>query len=287
LRGAVEVARFAFRLPQVRKGRGEPDVAPDLAGDGSAFLQHRSCGVQVAQPAMGNAEAIELPCLLVAVAQFSPDGQAALQEPETCLEFALLVQQHPEPVGQPAQRCSGVIRSEVDGPFQPPPPFGDMTVPEPELSERLDQPQAGRGPLAVGGAGLQRPAQGGPQVVMLGLQAVEPGQMLPAVQLLGGLLGKGRVMLGMPAPGLFFLAGLGQALQGVLADRLQHARPRLAVGALGHRDQADVQQRGYQVQRIGSGGIADIGHGHRGQGIEVTAPGEYARPAERPRNVRL
>jgi hypothetical protein len=94
-------------------------------------------------------------------------------------------------------------------------------------------------------------------------------------------------MLGMPAPGLFFLARLGHALQGVLADRLQHAHPRLAVGALRHRDQADVHQRGDQVQRIGSGWIAAIGHGHRSQGIEVAAPGEYARPAERPRNVRL
>lgn len=122
---------------------------------------------------------------------------------------------------------------------------------------------------------------------MFGLQAVQPGQVLPAVQLLGGLLGKGRVMLGMPSPCLFFLAGLGHALQGVLADRLQHAHPRLAVGALRHRDQADVQQCRDQVQRIGSGWIAAIGHGHRGQGIEVTAPGEYARPAEHPRDVRL
>ena len=79
LRGAVEVACVALQLAEVRKGRGEPDVTADLAGDGGAFLQQGSRGVQVAEVMVGDAEAVEFSCLLVPVAEVTPDGQAALQ----------------------------------------------------------------------------------------------------------------------------------------------------------------------------------------------------------------
>ena len=123
---------------------------------------------------------------------------------ETGLEFALLVQQHPEPVGQPGQRRFGVIGGQLDRPFQPPPPLGDVTVQVPERSQRLRQPQADSRPVIAGRAcrPFQRPAQGGAQVVMLGLQPVQRRQVPRAVQLRDGLLGDGGVMPGMPAPGL-------------------------------------------------------------------------------------
>jgi len=49
LRGAVEVARIAFQLAEVRQGRGEPHVTADLPGDGGAVLQQGPGGVQVAE----------------------------------------------------------------------------------------------------------------------------------------------------------------------------------------------------------------------------------------------
>ena len=63
-----------------------------------------------------------------------------------------------------------------------------------------------------------------------------------------------------------------EPFQGVLANHFEHAHPRLAVGALGHRDQADILQLGHQVQRIGSGRIIAVGQGHLGQRAEVAAP---------------
>ena len=90
---------------------------------------------------------------------------------------------------------------------------------------------------------------------MLGLQPVQGGQVrrARAAQLLVRPLGDPGVVLGVAAPGVVQVPGLLQPLQRVLADRFQHADARLAVGALGHRDQADVQQPGGQLQRIGPG----------------------------------
>ena len=122
---------------------------------------------------------------------------------------------------------------------------------------------------------------------MLGLQPVQGRQVrrARAAQLLVRPLGDPGVVLGVTAPGIVQVPGLLQPLQRVLADRLQHADARLAVGALGHRDQADVQQPGGQLQRIGSGLRAGPGHGDGRQRVQVAAPGEHPGAAERPGQV--
>ena len=102
-----------------------------------------------------------------------------------------------------------VTLGQVDGPLQPPPSFGDVAMPVPEQRQRLDQPQAGGGPVAVGGRrvrgrGLQRPGQGAAQVVVLGLQLVQGRQVLRAraAQLLRRSLGDLGVVLGVASPGV-------------------------------------------------------------------------------------
>ena len=240
---------------------------------------------------MGDAEAVEFSCLLVPVAEVTPDRQAALEEPQRGLRLALLLQQYPEPVRQLGQRRSAVPGGQVDGPLQPPPPFGEVAMPVPEIGQRLDQPQAGSRPFAVAGRrargrGFQRPGQGGAQVVMLGLQPVQGRQVrrARAAQLLVRPFGDPGVVLGVAAPGVVQVPGPLQPLERVLADRLQHADAGLAVGAVGHRDQADVQQPGGQIQGIGPdplGVRAVLWRGDRGQRVQVAAPGEHPGAAER------
>ena len=113
----------------------------------------------------------------VPVAEVAPDGQPALVERDGRVELAQQLQQHPEPVRDPGQRCSGIIGGQRDRLLQPPAPFGGVTVLVPERGQRLDQPQAGGYALVVAGwacgLGFQRPAQRGAQVVLFGLQVVQ------------------------------------------------------------------------------------------------------------------
>ena len=143
LRGAVEVARIALQLAKVRQGRGEPHVTANLAADGGAVFQQGSRGVQLIEVMVGDAKAVEFSCLLVPVAEITPDRQAALQQRQRRLRLALLLQHYPEPVRQLGQRRSAILGGQVDGPLQPPSPFGKVAMPVPEQGQRLDQPQAG------------------------------------------------------------------------------------------------------------------------------------------------
>ena len=83
---------------------------------------------------------------------------------------------------------------------------------------------------------------------MLGLQPVQGRQPRRAAQLVIRPLGKRRVVPGMPPPGDIQLTGLRQALERKLADRLQHAHPRLTIKIIRNRDQADVEQFGDLLQ---------------------------------------
>jgi len=87
-RGSVEVARDTFQLPQVRECVREPELVPDLAGDGDALRQHPPRLVQVVQPAVSAADPAELLGLVVAVAKIAPDSQAALEEQQSHLQLA-------------------------------------------------------------------------------------------------------------------------------------------------------------------------------------------------------
>jgi hypothetical protein len=256
--------------------------ASKLAGDGNAVFKQGSRGVHVAQTAAGDADAVELLCHVVPIVEVAPDGEAALEQRKCRVVFALLLQQHAEPVRCVGQRCAGIIGGQLDCPLKPAPAPRCMTVLVPERGQRLDQPQAGRCPLTgaccISGVRIQRPAQGGAEIVVLGLETIQPRQVRGALQLAVRPFGQPRVELGMPAPGGLEVTGPLEALKSEFSNRLEHAHTRLTVGALGHRDQADVEQLGDRLQRIGSRTL--ICHGHRRERIEVAASGEHAQPPE-------
>ncbi|MGO9083581.1 MAG: hypothetical protein ACLQDY_31915 [Streptosporangiaceae bacterium] len=100
-----------------------------------------------------------------------------------------------------------------------------------------------------------------------------------AAQLRGYLFSERAEVPGMPAPRVIKVAGPFQLVEGVLPDRLEHAHPWLAVGSFSDGDQADVQQPGGQLQRIGPGRPPAL-RGDGCQRIEVAAAGEHPHPAE-------
>jgi hypothetical protein len=108
--GSVQVARLPFQLAQIRKGRAAAAVVADLAGDGDAVLEQDSRKALMTKTVVGDAEAVQRPCLPVAVAYLTEDSQAPLEQPQSFLEFGLHVQQYPEPEGQQGERCSATGR---------------------------------------------------------------------------------------------------------------------------------------------------------------------------------
>ena len=128
------------------------------------------------------------------------------------------------------------------GRLQPAPPLGEVASELPERAVGDYQAQGQRGGflgrlghpgfLGARGRGVQRPAERGPGVVVLPLQARQPGGLPRPPQRRLGPLGQGRVVLGV-APAhrrRRRVALVRQALGGVLPHRLQQPvaprRPR-------------------------------------------------------------
>ena len=96
-----------------------------------------------------------------------------------------------------------------------------MAADVPEQGECAGQPQAR---LCL--AGFGRPGEGLPQVVVLGLQPVQPDSLLRAGQLRLGLLRQGQEVVDGAASGLGKLAAGRQQLLSKRSDGLQHGHPR-------------------------------------------------------------
>jgi len=112
---------------------------------------------------------------------------------------------------------------------------------------------------------------------MLGLEAVQPRPLRAPSQLVTRLLGERCVMLGVPAADDVGIAVVLQALHGVVAERLEHPDSRLAVGALGHGDQAGVEQLAGPRQRIGARLPVAACQRHCREGVDAAASLEHAR----------
>jgi hypothetical protein len=99
---------------------------------------------------------------------------------------------------------------------------------------------------------LLRPPQRRPQVGVLGVQPVEPGQLLGGAQVRHRPLGQVEEVRGVGGPHRPFLPALDQQLAGVLPNRFQHPEPGLRVpsgcGPVEWPDQALVDQRGDAVE---------------------------------------
>ena len=106
---------------------------------------------------------------------------------------------------------------------RPQPPFAlPETLDVPEAPRRRHQPQPQPGALVLTTARLQRPRDRAPEVPDLGPEPSEPLSLIRSQQLGFGLLGEGQVVPRVQPADLLFLAGLNEAFQSVLPDRLQH-----------------------------------------------------------------
>jgi hypothetical protein len=108
-----------------------------------------------------------------------------------------------------------------------------------QVAALLPEPPQGRGRLQgpAGLAGLDRPGQGGPEVGVLQVAAVQPLALVGSGEVGAGGHGQVQEPAGVAAPGRRQLAGRLQLLPAELADRLQHREPALAGGGPGPGDQ--------------------------------------------------
>src|SRR5260221_5476611 len=120
-----------------------------------------------------------------------------------------------------------VDRVGIEEPGKPLAPFGQVTANAPE------HVQIGCKSQSVYRIRLNRPCERGPQVVVLTRGPGERRLLLRALPCLEELLGQRDEMGQMTASPSRFLAAVAQAIQRVLAYRLQHSIPcraRLLVG---------------------------------------------------------
>lgn len=90
--------------PRVGQRGRQPEWVADPAVEGDGFLEEGSRSVDLAEAAMGDAEAIQVTRLLFGVAELAPDGQAALEQMAGGVGLALLIHRHAEPVRHLGQR---------------------------------------------------------------------------------------------------------------------------------------------------------------------------------------
>ena len=125
------------------------------------------------------------------------------------------------------------------------PALPEVPVNGPEPPERQRQTQGRLGvPPQLG------PAQGRAQVVVLALEPGEPDRLRRAGQLRLGGLRQIEVVEDVPPMDTIGLTALSQVLQRILADRLQHDVPGLAVSGRLLAEEAGGDQRLSSVERI-------------------------------------
>ena len=116
-------------------------------------------------------------------------------------------------------------------------------APQPVPLQRAQQPGGHGGLLPV-----NRPAQRGPHVVLLGIEAFQPLDLFGVFQAGRALIGERRRPVGVAAPGKLGIARQRQPFPRVLADRGLHLPPRPRAGA-GAGEQVLLGQRGEASQQ--------------------------------------
>ena len=144
-----------------------------------------------------------------------------------------------------------------------------MTAPLPVLSQRRRETQACR--RIVGCHGRRECTA---NVVQLHLESIEPVGTAHSQEQWFGLVGKGEEHPDVAATDIGVLAGIGQALDGILADRFKHREPRL--GPFGSPEEAVVDERCEPVQYIRVEPLRADLLGH----VERASTGERAEPRE-------
>jgi hypothetical protein len=149
----------------------------------------------------------------------------------------------------------------------------------PEGAQRAAQPQT---QLRVA---LRRlaPLQGGAQVVVLRLQTVQPRDLVGPTEAPCCCFGHLQVIASVPGSQGGQLAGERQALQPVLANRLQHREAWHAVRAVRPPEQVLGQQRAHPFQGLVGRELrssTQVGRTDRFHGLQRTAAHEDGQAAE-------
>jgi hypothetical protein len=142
--------------------------------------------------------------------------------------------------------------------------------PEPGQRQRQTHPELG----IVRPQPLERRAQ----VVVLGLQALQPVRLPGPALEPQHVLGQPQAVLGVPSPQLVVLAGLAQPFGRVLAYRLQHPVPGVAAGRRLRTHQRLVDQAGQEGQDLRDREVGE--RADRLRGGQLEAAGEDGEPAE-------
>ena len=150
----------------------------------------------------------------------------------------------PRPCKRPAARSGRGLGGAGQRPLQPPPPLAVVPADVPEHGQRPGHPQDVRRVAGVRQVGERRADVG--ELGIEAPEAVDAAFARPdAVRVLP--LAEGQEVGGVGVLACLPLARLPHPFQGVLADRLQHPEPDLAVGARLPAQQAAVDQRRDEV----------------------------------------
>src|SRR5207249_11388229 len=153
------------------------------------------------------------------------------------------------------------------------PPLPEVTALMPETPQ-----PAGRQQTLLDLPGGERPAQRRPDVVVLGLEEVEPALGLPPDELRLRLPGPLRDDREQAVLACLELAGLGEALEAVLPDDLEHAEARFLVARVGAPDEALVDERAVGLEHVDTERPIRVAAGLRV--LEPPAAGEHREPPE-------
>ena len=138
----------------------------------------------------------------------------------------------------------------LNGLLQPAASLAEEAALPPESPERGSQPQ-----LTLAVSTLVECGQRLAQVVVLGLEPIEPRGLIRTSQLRLGRLGEGEEQIRVATTHHLRLTAELEALPRVLANRLQHAQASTAVRTRGLPQQTLIDQRGDELED--GGGLAE------------------------------
>jgi hypothetical protein len=294
--GVERVAEFAVHRQRILEdrrcrrrvalapNRGAEDVTPQPGGPPTVAQRledrlrlpdvgHRV--VVVPLPQVDEAEHVQRQGGTLAVAQAAPERQGFGSQRARFLVVAPVGRQQARRAQPPRPHCGGDGRTprRVERALEPAAPLLPMAAKDPELPQRPGQPQQ-----SPGVAGPLQPGEGRPQVVEIGLDPVRPLQERQRDEALPEAFRQPHAPGRVRASDRLIVAAGGELLQPEFADRFQHAEPRLAVGLLGLRHQAPVNERPEPLQDVDPriAGRCD----HRRGGLQGPAADEDGEAAE-------
>ncbi len=274
--GRLVVAEEVFGVADVPERLGDADLIAKLAEDRKRLVGHRLALADVVEGHhVREALVVERLGDGATVAGRPGQGQRFVVERLGPVHLAA-------PVGEPGSRVEPLPshdrivrrprqRQDCEHSLKA---FAEVAPHLPEAPQRATGGQPERRVIALDG-----PDQRETEVVMLDLQAVEPGALADAREVGLGGLRQGQECRRVASPDLVELAGFLEALTSVVADRLEHPEAGFA-GRLVLPDQALVDERGEAVEHVD----ADLGGGpaDRLRLVERHAAREYRRPVEEP-----